>query len=124
MSVSGNLFEVVPTTIGLHPAHFDTVMAEISIHRFFMPPPSTNDPHQGRRELTLIPESAGHRRSPACDGSATSTQRQRLPIRNQLLQLHRRRKDQHRQMDSVPIDEVDYCIRKHREQRQFQGLES
>ena len=42
MSVSGNLFEVVPTTIGLHPAHVETVMAKISIHRFVMPSLSTN----------------------------------------------------------------------------------
>jgi hypothetical protein len=35
MSAPSNLFEVVPTTIGLHPAHVETFIAEFSIHRFF-----------------------------------------------------------------------------------------
>lgn len=43
MSVSSNLFEIVPITIGLHPSQVETIMADISIHRFVMPPLSTND---------------------------------------------------------------------------------
>ena len=53
MSVSSNLFEIVPITIGLHPSQVETIRADISIHRFVMPPLSTNDWVQRARAVDL-----------------------------------------------------------------------